>query len=394
MNWPVLAVEIDFTHGPLTANASNTWTDITDYVHSIKIRRGRSDALDRIEAGTATLVLDNADRRFDPTYTSGAYYPNIKPTKKIRISAVFNSITYRLFTGYIKSWPPDWPGGLDATTTIQCVDAFAYFASKKLNGAYTSQVTSASIATWLTNISWPAADRNLSTGKSSIQAGTFVNTPALQHFQSVADVESGLFFVDGQGRPTFHDRHYRLTTAASQTSQGTYGDLDPELPWLRTTKKYDDANIWNEARITRTGGTEQVATDATSQAAYFTRTYAKSLPLLNDNDALSLAQWIVGRYGSPVFRYTSVTLDGMMTDLTSYWAQMLGRDISNRVTIKERPPGASEVITQACYVEGVAHDIAQDKWHTTFQLSAADALAYFILDSTTNGILDTNRLAY
>lgn len=390
MAWPTLRVDVDFVNPPLTANASNSWTDITEYVHSVKVRRGRADALNRAEAGTASLVLDNADRRFDPTYTSGAYYPNVLPMKKIRIGATYDSVVYYLYTGYITSWPPDWPGGLDATTQIACVDAFAYFASKKLNGAYASQVTSASIATWLTTIGWPAADRVLATGKSSIQAGTFVNTPALTHFQTVAETEGGLFYMDEQGKVRFEDRHYRLEHLGSVA---TFGDLAPELPWYKTTKKFDDTNIWNEARITRTGGVEQVATDTASQTAYFARTYTKTLPLLNDTEALALAQWHVGRYATPRFRYTSVTLSGLMDD--TLWQHVLGRVVSQQITIVERPPGGAGTITQLCVIEGQLYDIADDRWFTTYQLSSADQLTYWVLDDTVLSILNTStRLAY
>jgi hypothetical protein len=34
--------------------------------------------------------LDNLDRRFDPTYTSGAYYPNVLPMRRVRISSGFS----------------------------------------------------------------------------------------------------------------------------------------------------------------------------------------------------------------------------------------------------------------------------------------------------------------
>jgi len=204
MAYPTLLFQIAFVDPPLTALASNTWVDITSYVISFSTKRGRSDALGRIEAGTASLILDNSDRRFDPTFAAGAYYPNVVPMKKIRISATYASVTYRLFTGFIESWPPDWPGGLDATTTIRCVDAFKYFASKKLNGAYGNEYCNWSIDTWLTNISWPGgADREIYGAASQIQAGTFVNTPALTHFQNVADVESGLFFMGGDGKTIF-----------------------------------------------------------------------------------------------------------------------------------------------------------------------------------------------
>jgi hypothetical protein len=400
MAWPAITVEIDFAHGPLTALASATWTDITTYVVNIATRRGRGDALSRIDAGTATLVLDNSDRRFDPTYTSSPYYPNVVPMKKIRISAVYSATTYRIYTGYIASWPPDWPGGLDATTTIACVDAFTFFAKVKLNGSFSNEFCNWAIDTQLTNIGWPgAADRSLFNAQSQIQAGTFSNTPALQHFQNVADVESGLFFMGADGKPTFHNRHYRLVN--SLISQATFDDSSgATLPWLTVSSTYDDTQIWNEARITRTGGTEQVATDTTSQAAYFTRTIARTLPVLSDGDALGLAQWTVGLYASPIFRFTAVTLDGLMTD--SVWPHMLGRAISERITVTQHPPGAADVITQDCYIEQISHDITASNdgvfWKTSFGLSSAAALAgssFWILQDPVFGVLNsTTKLAY
>lgn len=401
MAWPAIAVEVAFGDPPLTAIASNTWTDITPYVKTIATRRGRSSALNRTEAGTASLVLDNSDRRFDPTYTSGAYYPDVVPMVKLRISAVYSAVTYYLFTGYVESWPPlgDWAGGLDVTTTIRCVDAFKYFALKKLNGAYGNEFVNWSIDTWLTNIDWPAADRDLWGAASQVQSGTFVNTPALQHFQNAVEVESGLIFMAGNGRVQFQDRFYRLTHSLS--SAATFDDLTgAALPYLSVTSSYDDQQIWNEARITRTGGTEQVAEDLTSQAAYFARTYVKTLPVLTDAEALSLAQWIVAIYAYPFFQFTSMTLDGLMDD--ALWPHILAREISERITVKQRPPPITTAVEQDCYIESVAHQIDAREdgtyWRVTFGLSSADALSggsFWVLDSATLSVLDsTTRLAY
>ncbi|MER7445045.1 hypothetical protein [Micromonospora avicenniae] len=42
------------------------WADVTPFLDSVNSKRGRSYELDRIESGTATIVLDNADGRFTP----------------------------------------------------------------------------------------------------------------------------------------------------------------------------------------------------------------------------------------------------------------------------------------------------------------------------------------
>jgi hypothetical protein len=165
---------------------------------------------------------------------------------------------------------------------------------------------------------------------------------------------------------------------------------------LKLTSSYDDQQIWNEARITRTGGVEQVAIDATSQAAYFTRTLVRTLPMLNDTEALYLAQWLVGLYALPVFRFTSITLDGLMDD--ALWPYILGLVISQRITVIQRPPPLGVAITQDCYIEGVSFDVSQDRFQVTFGLSSAAALAgssFWILQDAVYGVLNsTTKLAY
>lgn len=399
MAWPTIAVAIAFGDPPLTALASNVWTDITSYVISFSTRRGRSDALGRIEAGQASLVLENADRRFDPTYTSGAYYPDVVPMAKIRIRATYSAVTYDLYTGFVEGWPPNWPGGLIATTTIRCVDAFTYFAKVKLNGAYSNEFTGDSVNTWMTNIGWPVADREIYFDATQIQAGTFVNTPALQHFQNVADVESGLFFMQGNGKAFGQNRYWRQEN--SLTSQATFDDATgAALPYLNVSSVYDASQVFNEVRITRTGGTEQVAEDTASQDAYFTRTLTKTLPLSTDVEALGLAEYLVSLYATPIFRFTSVTLDGNMLD--ALWPYMLDLGLSERITIKQLPPPITSAIEQQCYIESIEHRVDSrpdgQYWETTFGLSSAATGAgstFWVLEDAIYGVLDsTTRLGF
>jgi hypothetical protein len=54
------------------------WVDVTRFVRSVSTRTGRQNQLGRYEAGTATVELDNRDRRFDPVYAGaiGNYITN------------------------------------------------------------------------------------------------------------------------------------------------------------------------------------------------------------------------------------------------------------------------------------------------------------------------------
>jgi hypothetical protein len=61
---PKVSVDIAFDGGPFSS--SYGWTDVSDYVEGFSIHRGRNNELDRIEAGTLSLTLDNSDGRFTP----------------------------------------------------------------------------------------------------------------------------------------------------------------------------------------------------------------------------------------------------------------------------------------------------------------------------------------
>jgi hypothetical protein len=60
--------------------------DITDRLINTSTDRGKNQALDRINAGIATIVVDNSDRVFDPLYPDGPYFGQLIPRRSIRIS--------------------------------------------------------------------------------------------------------------------------------------------------------------------------------------------------------------------------------------------------------------------------------------------------------------------
>lgn len=169
MALPTLAVDIGFATDP---GLPPTWVDISEYVRSASIRRGRSHELDRVEAGTATVLLDNRDGRFDPANALSPYWPNVLPMRQVRIRATWEGVGYILFRGYIESWPQSWAsGGVgDATVTLQAVDGFKPFALATLNGTFASGLSGDRIAAVLSAIGWPG--NLLSTNQASIETDT------------------------------------------------------------------------------------------------------------------------------------------------------------------------------------------------------------------------------
>ncbi|MFN9952987.1 MAG: hypothetical protein ACK55I_07790, partial [bacterium] len=60
--------------------------DISDRLIATSTARGKNQALDRIDAGTSSIVVDNSDRHFDPLYPNGPYFGQLIPRRTVRIT--------------------------------------------------------------------------------------------------------------------------------------------------------------------------------------------------------------------------------------------------------------------------------------------------------------------
>jgi hypothetical protein len=131
MPFPTTKVEISFTAGTYERNPA-TWVDVTDYTRNISIRRGRSTDLEQFPTSTASLTLDNRDRRFDPFNIAGPYYGDLTPRRQIRITADTGSGYVPVWRGWISGWPIEYSeAGFDVTTTIECFDILGLIAEEQ-----------------------------------------------------------------------------------------------------------------------------------------------------------------------------------------------------------------------------------------------------------------------
>lgn len=87
-NRPTWAVEFSPTTGPF---AVPTWVAETSRARGISTFRGRQQELDVVQPGTATVELDNSQRRFDPNNAAGTYYGNLLPGRRVRIRASYGA---------------------------------------------------------------------------------------------------------------------------------------------------------------------------------------------------------------------------------------------------------------------------------------------------------------
>lgn len=391
MTKPTITIKVAFQDNPL---ATPNWTDVSaDVRGEITIRRGRATERDRIEAGTASLTLDNRSRKYDPNNTGSIYYPYVLPVRPIKIEATFNNVTYPLFRGFVGGWTPVEPGGQDALVRVQCVDAFEFFASAQITSISRSAEDGGTrIGAVLNALGWPSADRALLTGQTTLQSYALGSMAPLSHMQDVALTENGLLFMDPAGKVEFQDRHYRLRNGTAVATFGNAGGS--ELPFVDISITNDKSQIFNDIQVSYPGGSTATSSDAASQARFFRRTLTRSILVQTISEAQDCADWLRLRYSTAQARIERLVVSGHLGD--AIWPHQLGRDVSDVVAATHRPPGGGAAISGSYYIESIEHRIADQcaTFTTTWQLSTVTTLAFLTLDDTVLGRLDSNALAY
>ncbi len=359
-------LEIGFnSSGP--NDSAFSWTDVTTDMRNWQLRRGRRYELDDIQAGTASFVLNNTGRQYDPESTGGAYQPNVDVMKPIRLRAVHSGTTYHRFRGYVTKWNQRWSrGGHDPIVEVDAVDGFKVLAFHETASTSPQEASGTRVGRLLDSGGWSTSLRSLDAGDVTCQAYTPDCAFVLAEIQRVAKTEEGWFFMDGQGQATFHDHSHRT----GSTSIATFTDTGGGLPYQGADRDYDDANVWNDVTVTAIGATPQ-ATDSTASVDKYGRRKFRRFDTLHTSAtaAADTATEILDRYSSPQTRIPSITVDPIGS--TALWPQALGREIGDRLTIRQATKSATTGVYGADFhVEGVNEKgTVGNQWNTTWLLS-------------------------
>jgi hypothetical protein len=393
--FPTVTVECAFASAP--GALSPTYTDITDYVLSFQTRRGRSDELQPYSAGTASIVLNNQDGRFDPTNASSPYSPNVLPMKLLRIRSVWSATTYYQFTGFVDAWSPSWPTNKQDVLTVTATDAFKVLTQTRYANAADTPEPMETIATRVGKILTVASVGASYQVSTTRVASEQIDSDALSLLQALEQTEGGSMFIDEQGLLRFEDRHYRANNKL--TVQATFGDGDTsELPYTELTPVFDETQVINDASITASKAvnaldTPAVYQDSASIIAYLDRSVTKDLLFYDANQCADYAWYLVQRFKTPMLRFDSLAFEPA-TFSTTGWPQALGRVIGDLIRVIRRTPGGN-TIDQQVHIDSIAHsfDAASLQWTTTWGLSPkASAVSGWRLDDAVNGLWGTTTV--
>lgn len=136
-----LTRKVEFSVDPLS-DTTPSWTDVTQYVQAVEWGGGVTKDTDSPQAGGATITLKNMQRRFEPDYTAGAYYPNIVPGRRFRLT--MNGQLQGIY--YAREWKVEYPDPSlgYSVVTVACSDGFWRLAQDRT--AYMAPPSAESLA--------------------------------------------------------------------------------------------------------------------------------------------------------------------------------------------------------------------------------------------------------
>ena len=379
----------DFTLG------GERFFDITDRLVTAQIRRGKSQALDRIDAGVVSVTVDNSDRLFDPLYENGPYFGQLIPRRAVRVTS--NDLP--VFVGFVDDFDIQYEPGVQSVVRIDASDALSVLTSAGLE-EFTpdSELSGARINTILDlpEIDWPADLRDIDPGNSTmLDTDVSEGTSALTYMQLVANSEFGTLFLSKDGKISFRERNSVPNIPdlvfSDEVVEGAYTGIQ----FADVNIVYGSENLYNRISLANADifPEEAFAEDADSQAIYGPRTLSQSGLLVQEPEQLQfLADFLLARYKEPQYRFETVTVV-LDTITAENQDKVLDLEIGDIVQVRFEPSDIPPAIEQYCRIIGINHDWNPASKNISFALERLD-FAIFILDDAVLGVLDDDRLAY
>lgn len=378
--------------------------DVSPYVVSLSTSRGRPDQLAAFTAGTASIELNNADRRFDPINQSSPYWDategrsGVVPRRKVTIKCDGDPIFVGRITDIDVSYEPSQHTATQevSTVTITAADDFTLLANTYIETALTptEQLSGARVVAVLdrSDVDYPTTTRDIATGVAVLGGGATyevdAGTNALTYLQQVAATEQGAFFVDRMGFLTFTDR----IEPGFAATVATFADDGTGIDYQSIDVVYGSEFLYNRISCTRTGGTEQVVDDLASQDEFGIITLTLTdLLLADDAAALALANLLLERYAFPEYRFDRPQF--IMNNKTGLQRAALNQlDIAEQVdVVRSFRTGTPASVTEPYVVEGVRHSISPTSHVVTFALSPTAILYPFIVGDAVYGVIGTTN---
>ena len=200
---------------------NGAWTAITSYVRldpGVDITVGIQNEGGIADASQCDLVVNNADGRFTPRNTSGAYYPYLKRNTPLRVKV---GTTVR-FVGEVAEFPTKWTPGGGSKHVWANITASGMLRRLQHASSLQSTLTTAIQALYASGGTitgyWPCEDED---GSTVLASGVPGGTPAT--FTGTIDLAAVDLSVGTHAVPTWGGATGTFTPTAASSTKFTAG---------------------------------------------------------------------------------------------------------------------------------------------------------------------------
>ena len=369
------------------------WSDLTADLRQMTVNSCRRSLTSATwQPGSATFVLDNRDRTYDPLFTTGAYYGDLDVGKlvEIRVGASL-VVSLSVWRGWIDriSFGYD-PRTGDATVTLECIDAMARLGRASVPAGVTpSFVNGESVSDRAEAILAAAGVTDITIGNSGVTFGSAGSAACgtywdatrshnvLEALQSCADLEAAPLvtnYLDPEVVGDVHlaPRYWFQSSEFAASPYFTFGDMDL-APMMDVNVAYGGGSVLTAIAASSDNGLTASSSNSTTIAAYGVTDGGVRLPDLPAQDAgelkstcntwLALHQspglWVESIRVRPN-RFSNLALAIYAIHKTSW--------IPVRVTVTFSPPGGGSAISADSFVIGWTHTADAEVWDSTYYL--------------------------
>jgi hypothetical protein len=372
--------------------------DITDFVTQCYIRRAFNRSSDSFTGGTARITFVDETGEFNPANTGSSLYGKIKPMRKIRFTAEYLGVTYNLGSMYVQEWNYQSPTGFDpAYVTLSCVDGFQLLnltTITSVSGGTAGQTTAQRITSLLDAGEWPSGMRDISTTTTTtVQVDGGSSRSLLAACQEVEATDLGAFYMDQRGYAKFLSRTDIITASGGAATAFSDVPGSGDITYQAVEFDISDYQMINKVTVTPTGLSGQTASDLASIDDYFQHSRVRSGIMQTEADALNQARMIIAsrKEQGVDLQLNSLTVDAFGEDDSSRVVAALNLDVFNPIEVTQTLP-AGNVVTDSV-ITGLTYQITPKSFLVNFTCAQPFASG-FLLDSTVDGILDEDSLAY
>lgn len=340
---------------------ADDFADVSADVRSVKVRRGRSTETTSVDTGTATVVLDNRTRLYDPTASASVspYAPSILPRKEITVTINEKAV----FAGTVEDWDLQYSPGGDSVTLAKAADGFTLLSQYVLaSGAGFTGLSGSVIYDTASVAGWPVARTDLDTGTASVGAHTIGNAQrALPYLQQISNTEQSLLFVGKDGTLTYRDR-----IAPRRTSLTRFADDGSGIPFGNIQISFGTEFLYTQINVDYPGGEVTALSASPSIANYGLTQYSLDTFLPDATSASVIAAYLAGRYGEPTFRITSVDVE-IDSLSAAQKAKILDLELADGIAITFTPNNIGAAIYRELAIDAIEHEIAPSKHIVTLK---------------------------